>query len=107
MSIQESRQRTISALRENRRGFTQIRERYTDQANGRCACGLVMEEFGVDPATCPWDEFDQLRDQLGMKATPDYEPEVLWNDVYNWNDEAGMSYAEIAGRLEREWRISE
>jgi hypothetical protein len=81
-------------LREYRKKFKQVRERYTNGQNGRCALGVLMSYFG-------WDRSDYLDVANGLIAAADELNRAGINEdlLIELND-AGWTFDEIADHLE-------
>jgi hypothetical protein len=81
-------------LREYRKKFKQVRERYTNGQNGRCELGVLMSYFG-------WDRSVYLDVANGLIAAADELNRAGINEdlLIELND-AGWTFDEIADHLE-------
>ncbi len=75
--------------------FKQVRKRYTDGQNGRCALGVLMSYFG-------WDGTDCLDAASGLLAAADeLKCAGIDEDLLIELNDSGMSFEEIADYLDR------
>jgi hypothetical protein len=90
---------TISQiLRTYGRHFTQIRKRYSDRHNGRCAAGVIMSYYGWDGIVHPNEPIRLLAtiDELGRAGGS--KDQVI--NLIKLND-SNMTFDEIADYLDR------
>jgi hypothetical protein len=75
--------------------FKQVRERYTDGENGRCALDVLMSYFG-------WDGKDCLDAASGLLAVADeLEYAGINEDLLIELNDSVMTFGEIADYLDR------
>src|SRR5918996_5799191 len=81
-------------LRTYGRQFRQIKERYSDGHNGRCAIGVILSYFG-------WDGRIALDTANDLLAVSDFLEHVgIDHDLLIDLNDAGWSFDEIANHLD-------
>jgi hypothetical protein len=89
-------------LRTYGKQFTQIRERYTDGLNGRCAIGVIMSYYGWNGKDGPGAERKLSTALFALKHAS------ISKDLVTELNDFGMTFDEIADFLDSEvksWRV--
>lgn len=91
---------TISEiLREYGKKFTQIRNRYSDGYNGRCAMGVIMSFHG-------WDGKDEPGSAKKMLvAFDELKHSGINNDLLMKLNDSSMTFDDIADYLDRHYEM--
>ncbi len=99
--VRENRRRVVSYLTGNPQGRIQILANLKDLGNGRCALGMACEALGIDVPGRDELDFSLSQEEAYEKCGGmlQFEVDVIWK----MNDALGLSFREIAGKLEQEW----
>jgi hypothetical protein len=86
---------TIShILRTYGKQFTQVRERYSDEDNGRCAVGVIMSYYG-------WDGSDNFNAVIGLfGALGELKYAGIDEDLLIDLNDSGYTFDEIADYID-------
>jgi hypothetical protein len=100
-----NRRRFISALKANAPGYKQITGSLAKkrQWGEVCALGMGLDEFGIDSNV--GDAYNKLAALFGLRDSSDPHDREGIRYVYHLNDNEHLSFAQIAARLEKEWRL--
>ena len=92
------RRKAITALRYNPEGFAQGSLRMLCPDGSRCALGVIADALGIplEDNMEHDDPYSEMMDLIG-------DEEI--GNICKWNDRDGLSFAEIADKLEETWNI--